>query len=451
MLRRYNESLAEKQPQAAALERLEKEPRLDRGATQKKCRQDAGATWTIMKNTKSNAGQICQDGKCIAGEIWKQFEDLLVPRLGLSVVDRAAYSHLLRHSRLEGKVRLRFGILWLARGIGLSGPTTRDAVRRLVNHGALRLLARNKSGHLVDVRLPGEIRGIRARGKEESLPVAACLPMQAGELALPNGFPLRGGRLHEGTGGHPNIENLDFMQNRALRKAIHVRERGLCFYCLRRLTSALQGLDHVVPRAQSGSSSYRNLVSCCLDCNSRKGEAPAGDFLRWLFREGRLTAAELTGRLRALDDLASGKLPPPLENHRGHSCSAGFTPAVSCSGRSSDRCFSSCCGRAEFIPPAPILSGTRSGAQPPLLPASTVSASASTTPPPETASVSATSLAEIERITILRAFEQARGDKALATKMLGISRATLYRKLKHYNIPLKGAPDDVAAEPQPPS
>src|SRR6185437_1785092 len=37
-------------------------------------------------------------------------------------------------------------------------------------------------------------------------------------------------------------------------------------------------------------------------------------------------------------------------------------------------------------------------------------------------------LADMERMTILRVFEQAGGDKALAGKMLGISRATLYRK-----------------------
>jgi len=56
---------------------------------------------------------------------------------------------------------------------------------------------------------------------------------------------------------------------------------------------------------------------------------------------------------------------------------------------------------------------------------------------PESASaaaVSTTALAEMERMTILRVFEQANGDKALAGKMLGISRATLYRKLKRYNI-----------------
>jgi DNA-binding NtrC family response regulator len=45
----------------------------------------------------------------------------------------------------------------------------------------------------------------------------------------------------------------------------------------------------------------------------------------------------------------------------------------------------------------------------------------------------------MERMTILRVFEQAHGDKALAGKMLGISRATLYRKLKRYNISPRGA------------
>jgi two-component system response regulator AtoC len=55
----------------------------------------------------------------------------------------------------------------------------------------------------------------------------------------------------------------------------------------------------------------------------------------------------------------------------------------------------------------------------------------------DVASLSTTALAEMERMTILRVFEQANGDKALAGKMLGISRATLYRKLKRYSIPLK--------------
>jgi two-component system, NtrC family, response regulator AtoC len=57
----------------------------------------------------------------------------------------------------------------------------------------------------------------------------------------------------------------------------------------------------------------------------------------------------------------------------------------------------------------------------------------------DSSELSTTALADLERMTILRVFEQAGGDKVLAGKMLGISRATLYRKLKRYNIPLRNA------------
>jgi DNA-binding NtrC family response regulator len=48
--------------------------------------------------------------------------------------------------------------------------------------------------------------------------------------------------------------------------------------------------------------------------------------------------------------------------------------------------------------------------------------------------LNSTDLEDIERATIERVFQQVKGDKVLAGKMLGISRATLYRKLKRYNI-----------------
>ena len=53
---------------------------------------------------------------------------------------------------------------------------------------------------------------------------------------------------------------------------------------------------------------------------------------------------------------------------------------------------------------------------------------------PELSQPNATDLEDIERATIARVFSQVNGDKARAGKMLGISRATLYRKLKRYNI-----------------
>jgi two-component system, NtrC family, response regulator AtoC len=52
----------------------------------------------------------------------------------------------------------------------------------------------------------------------------------------------------------------------------------------------------------------------------------------------------------------------------------------------------------------------------------------------------ATDLEDIERATIERVFSQVNGDKALAGKMLGISRATLYRKLKRYHIGAREEP-----------
>jgi len=218
--------------------------------------------------------------------LWMQFEDFLFPRLRLSITDRAVYSHLIRHSRLEGRLQLRFSMPWLARGIGISTGPVRESVRRLVVLGALRLIRRSKAGHVIDVLLPDEIRALRP-----------------GAIAV-------GGSA--GAPKSPNLEDLDFLKTRALRQSIHLRERGHCFYCLRRTDARVQCLDHVVPRVRAGRNSYRNLVSSCLECNSLKGERPAAHFLRWLYRERRITSAELNARLRALDALASGKLPPPV-------------------------------------------------------------------------------------------------------------------------------------------
>ena len=102
------------------------------------------------------------------------------------------------------------------------------------------------------------------------------------------------------------------MRTRALRRSIHDREGGVCFYCLRRIGSETQCLDHVIPRAQLGLNSYRNLVSCCRECNSRKGDRPATDFLRVIYREGRSTSAKLIRGLQSLKELASGKFRPAL-------------------------------------------------------------------------------------------------------------------------------------------
>lgn len=105
-----------------------------------------------MRNNKPNAELL-----------WKQFEDLVVPQLKLSVVDHAVLSYLLRHSHLEGKRRLHLSMYKLGRGTQLSAAGARHAVRRLVAKGALRVVERSKAGHVIEVR--PEIKGGK-EGKE---------------------------------------------------------------------------------------------------------------------------------------------------------------------------------------------------------------------------------------------------------------------------------------------
>ena len=124
---------------------------------------------------------------------------------------------------------------------------------------------------------------------------------------------MRKGRNAKREGTQPSavdLEKADFLQSAALREAIHEREGGVCFYCMRRLKRMTRCLDHVVPMVMMGDNSYRNLVSCCMECNTKKGKRRAEDFLRGVYREGRLSAGELSGRLRAVVALASGKLRP---------------------------------------------------------------------------------------------------------------------------------------------
>jgi hypothetical protein len=158
--------------------------------------------------------QGCRTPKLDSESLWKQ-------------IDHVVYSHLARHSRLEGKRRLRFSILWLARNIHLSGGPTRDAVRRLAGQGALRLIERSKAGHVVEVRLPEEIRGVRGNA------IRAC---KAARLYSVNG-----------------IEDVDFLKTLELRRAIHARERGKCFYCLRRIAAGWSAWTTWCPARDCGA------------------------------------------------------------------------------------------------------------------------------------------------------------------------------------------------------
>lgn len=75
------------------------------------------------------------------------------------------------------------------------------------------------------------------------------------------------------------------------RDGLFRRDRGLCAYCGRVGST----VDHVVPRAHGGATSWLNCVVACRDCNAAKGSkslAKSGLVLRfepWVPMFGDLT------------------------------------------------------------------------------------------------------------------------------------------------------------------
>jgi len=55
------------------------------------------------------------------------------------------------------------------------------------------------------------------------------------------------------------------------RVNIFSRDRFTCQYCETKPPRAELNLDHVVPRAQGGRTTWENVVCCCVSCNRRKG------------------------------------------------------------------------------------------------------------------------------------------------------------------------------------
>jgi len=55
------------------------------------------------------------------------------------------------------------------------------------------------------------------------------------------------------------------------RHNIYTRDGNTCQYCGHNLPRTDLNLDHVVPRAQGGRTTWENVVCCCIDCNLGKG------------------------------------------------------------------------------------------------------------------------------------------------------------------------------------
>ncbi len=55
------------------------------------------------------------------------------------------------------------------------------------------------------------------------------------------------------------------------RKNIFARDKNRCQYCGKKVPTSELSLDHVIPKTQGGTSSWKNIVCACTNCNKHKG------------------------------------------------------------------------------------------------------------------------------------------------------------------------------------
>ena len=62
---------------------------------------------------------------------------------------------------------------------------------------------------------------------------------------------------------------------RFTRRNVMVRDDYRCQYCNKKLGKTNGTIDHVIPKIQSGQTTYNNCVACCKECNHYKsGRTP---------------------------------------------------------------------------------------------------------------------------------------------------------------------------------
>lgn len=77
---------------------------------------------------------------------------------------------------------------------------------------------------------------------------------------------------------HPSILRLknhvkrNYFNSNFSRKALVKRDRSTCQYCGVKLTASQITIDHVLPRAQGGITSFVNCVVACQLCNNQKAD-----------------------------------------------------------------------------------------------------------------------------------------------------------------------------------
>lgn len=70
------------------------------------------------------------------------------------------------------------------------------------------------------------------------------------------------------------------------RAAIYDRDNLRCAYCGKYVHVDDRSIDHLQPQELGGSNASRNLVLCCLPCNSAKGKKSIRSFFFYLRNMG---------------------------------------------------------------------------------------------------------------------------------------------------------------------
>lgn len=60
------------------------------------------------------------------------------------------------------------------------------------------------------------------------------------------------------------------LEVRFTRRNVFVRDGHICQYCRKQLPEKQLNLDHVIPRDKGGKTTWENIVTSCIRCNTRK-------------------------------------------------------------------------------------------------------------------------------------------------------------------------------------
>ena len=69
------------------------------------------------------------------------------------------------------------------------------------------------------------------------------------------------------------------------RQNIYARDKYKCQYCGRPFPSEELTYDHVLPKSRGGKTRWDNIVTCCIQCNRKKGGRSPGEARMKLIRK----------------------------------------------------------------------------------------------------------------------------------------------------------------------